>query len=375
MNIPFNKPYIGKKELEYIQESLSNTRLSGDGPFTKKCHQWLQEKYSFPKVYLTTSCTHALEMAALLADIGPGDEVIMPSYTFVSTANAFMLRGAKVIFADSQNHHPNLDANQIERHITSKTKAIVPVHYGGVACDMDALNVLAQNHNLWIIEDAAQAIHAYYKGKALGSLGDLSCFSFHDTKNIICGEGGFISINHPGVQKRGEIIREKGTNRAAFYRGEIDKYGWVDIGSSYLPSDVLAAFLLAQLESVEWIQAQRMQLWNNYFNALMPLEEEGRFSLPQIPPHVDHNAHVFYMVLPTGEQRDALMYYLKAKGIQAPFHYLALHQSMYFKNRYIGPSLPNSIKFTDSLIRLPLFVDLSASEQGLIIEEVFNFFK
>ncbi|WP_425421104.1 dTDP-4-amino-4,6-dideoxygalactose transaminase [Phaeodactylibacter xiamenensis] len=374
MNIPFNKPFIGTQELKYIEASLQNSRLSGDGEFTKRCHQWLEEQYGFPKTFLTTSCTHALEMAALLTEIQPGDEVIMPSYTFVSTANAFMLRGAKIVFADSQSDHPNIDVSLIERHITPKTKVIIPVHYAGVGCDMDALNSIAKKNNIWVVEDAAQAIHATYKGKALGSLGDLGCFSFHDTKNIICGEGGFISINRPEVRKRGEILREKGTNRAAFYRGEIDKYGWVDVGSSYLPSDVLAAFLLAQLEAAELIQEERMKRWQYYYTALSTLEKRGELSLPLIPAEAKHNAHVFYLVLPNGEKRDALMYYLRERGIQAPFHYLALHQSMYFKNYYKGPALPNSVKFTDCLIRLPLFVELSTEQQDRVIQEIYNFF-
>lgn len=375
MEIPFNKPFIGTRELAYMQESLGNSRLSGDGPFTRKCHAWFEQTYSFPKVYLTTSCTHALEMAALLTRLQPGDEVIIPAYTFVSTANAFMLRGVNVIFADSQPEHPNLDVRLVERHITPKTRAIIAVHYAGMSCDMDALRSLAEQYDLWLIEDAAQGINAFYKDQVLGSIGDIGCFSFHDTKNIICGEGGMISINRPDIQKRGEILREKGTNRAAFYRGETDKYGWVDVGSSYLPSDVLAAFLLAQLENMDTIQAKRMAIWNRYYTDLEPLQVEGEIELPQVAEYAKHNAHIFYLVLPTGALRDELMYYLRNQGIQAPFHYLALHQSTFFKAKYDGPDLPNSVKFTDCLLRLPLYVDLSTTAQKKVVESIYDFFE
>lgn len=374
MKIPFNRFHLTGKEVTYLQEVVQTDRISGDGLFTKRCNQFLEEKFNFKKVFLTTSCTHSLEIAALLAGIEPGDEVILPSYTFVSTANAFMLRGAKIVFADSNPDNPNLDVAMLERHITDKTKAVVPIHYAGIACDMDQLKALAQQYDFWIIEDAAQALNAYHKDQPLGSIGEVGCFSFHDTKNITCGEGGLLAINQPELRQKAEIIREKGTNRAAFYRGEIDKYGWVDVGSSYLPSDLLAAFLLAQLESLEAIQTKRMQLWDNYFQELSYLEQRGDVRLPCIPDYAKHNAHIFYLVCPNGEVRDNLMYFLRENDIQAPFHYLSLHQSSFYKDKYVGPPLPYSDHYTDCLIRLPLFYDLTMEEQAEVVNKIKVFF-
>ncbi len=374
MKIPFNQFYLTGNELSYIHQALQSDRLSGDGEFTKKCHRFFEERYGFQKSYLTTSCTHSLEMAALLAAVQPGDEVIMPSYTFVSTANAFMLRGANIVFADSGMHNPNLDVQKLEQYISRKTKVIVVVHYAGIAVDMDPILEIAHENNIIVIEDAAQGINAFYKDKPLGGIGNLGCFSFHDTKNITCGEGGLLTINDPAFVKRAEIIREKGTNRAAFYRGEVDKYGWVDIGSSYLPSDVLAAFLYAQLQQIEFIHQERLKRWNNYFVALKELSEKGFFELPHVPDYARHNGHIFYLVCRSGEERDDLMQYLRAKNIQAPFHYLSLHQSKYFKNHYNGKVLSNADRYTDCLIRIPLYLALREPEQAKVIEEIKCFF-
>jgi len=343
--IPFNKPFLTGKETAYIEDAVQSGKISGNGKYTQLCQEFFVERYGFKKALLTTSCTDALEMAALLIDIQPGDEVIMPAYTFVSTANAFVLRGAKIVFADSMDSNPNLDADQIEPLITEKTKAIVAVHYGGVACDMDTIMAVAKKHNLFVIEDAAQAIDSFYKGKPLGGIGHLGTFSFHETKNIISGEGGMLVINDERFVERAEIIWEKGTNRAAFWRGEVDKYGWVDIGSSYLPSEVIAAFLYAQLEHLDEIQEKRIAIWNRYLKNLDNLKSQVR--LPEIPAHATVNGHLFYLVLKDEDLRQNLISHLRKNQIHAVFHYLGLHKSPYFEDKHDGRSLTNCDRFTN----------------------------
>jgi dTDP-4-amino-4,6-dideoxygalactose transaminase len=358
--IPFNKPYFTGRETSHITEAVANGKISGDGAFTARCQQFFEERYSFGKCLLTTSCTDALEMAALLINIEPGDEVIVPSYTFVSTANAFALRGAKIIFADSCSDHPNIDADRIEGLITDKTKAIVIVHYAGMACEMDTIMQLVEKHNLFLVEDAAQAIDSFYKGKALGSFGHFATFSFHETKNIMSGEGGMLVVNDPQFVARAEIIREKGTNRSAFFRGEVDKYNWVDIGSSFLPSDIIAAVLWAQLEQLDDIQSRRKALWQQYYDALAPIAENVGFELPEIPEGATNNAHMFYLVFKSEADRDRAIAQLKEQKIQSVFHYISLHNSPYFKEKYTGDPLPNSDRFTAGLLRLPFFYELPA---------------
>ena len=367
--IVLNKTYLTGKESKYIGEALQ-MQASGNGMFTKKCHQFFTQRYGFKKALLTTSCTDALEMAAILLNISPGDEVIVPSFTFVSTANAFILRGAKIIFADSLTDHPNIDVGKLEQLITSRTRAIVAVHYAGVAVDMDPLMELASKHNLFVVEDAAQAIDAYYKKKPLGGIGHLGCFSFHDTKNIVSGEGGLLVINDDRFIERAEIIWEKGTNRSAFIRGEVDKYGWVDVGSSFLPSELIAAFLYAQLEHLEEIQKRRMAVWKYYENRIGPLASAYRLTPPQIPGYATHNAHIFYLTCNNGQQRDFLSKTLKKAGIQAFFHYPPLHLSKYHLQANKPENLENAIKFSEQLIRLPLFVELEAKDQEFILKEI-----
>ncbi|MCU0379588.1 MAG: dTDP-4-amino-4,6-dideoxygalactose transaminase [Chitinophagaceae bacterium] len=375
MNIPFNKPYLTGKEGHYIYQAVLSGKISGDGVFTKKCHALFEGKFGFKKTLLTTSCTDALEMAALLINIQPGDEVIMPSYTFVSTANAFVLRGAKLVFADSTDYNPNMDVTQVESLITPKTKAIVPVHYAGIAVDMDPLLDLAKRHNLFIIEDAAQAIDSYYKGRPLGSIGTMAAFSFHETKNIMAGEGGMLAVNDDRFVLRAEIIREKGTNRSAFFRGEVDKYGWVDMGSSFLPSDIIAAFLYAQLENLEEIQGRRKTLWDRYYKALRPLEEKGLIQLPYIPYFATNNAHMFYLVCKTLEERIGLITLLKEKGIYAVFHYLSLHASPFYRDKHDGRALPQSDRYSDCLLRLPLFYELTEEQVDFIADTILEYYK
>lgn len=377
--IRFNIPHLTGKEVHYIYDAVFNKHLSGNGKYTKLCHTFFQNKYHFPKCLLTSSCTDALEMAALLIDIKEGDEVIVPSFTFVSTANAFVLRGAKIIFADSYASHPNIDASLLEELITPKTKAIVPVHYAGVACDMTTILSIAHKYNLFVIEDAAQAIDSYYihnhQAKPLGSIGHLAAFSFHETKNIISGEGGMLVVNDPQFEKRAEIIWEKGTNRSAFFRGEIDKYGWVDIGSSFLPSEIIAAFLYAQIEQLDQIQNKRKHIWNTYYEGLKPLADKNFLKLPYIPPYATNNAHLFYILCQTLEERTQLIQHLKNKGIQAVFHYSSLHHSPFYKNKHDGRNLPNADKYSDTLLRLPFYFDLTESEQCFIIEEITRFYE
>jgi dTDP-4-amino-4,6-dideoxygalactose transaminase len=371
--IPFNKPYLTGKETFYIQQAVASGKISGDGIFTKKCHQFFEEKYAFKKALLTTSCTDALEMAALLIDIKEGDEIILPSFTFVSTANAFVLRGAKLVFADSRQDHPGLDEYALEQLITPKTKAIVVVHYAGVACDMDAIMALAAKHNIFVIEDAAQAIDSFYKGRPLGSIGHLAAFSFHETKNIISGEGGMLVINDSRFAERAEIIREKGTNRSKFFRGEVDKYNWVDIGSSFLPSDIIAAFLYAQLENIELIQNKRKLLWKTYFDELSAISD--RIQLPSIPDFATNNAHMFYIVCKDENQRNALILHLKNENVHSVFHYLSLHKSPFYAEKHGDRVLPLSDFYTDGLIRLPLFFELETSQvESIICKSILSFF-
>ena len=373
--IPFNKPYLTGKEAHYLYQAVFSGKISGDGVFTKKCHAFFEERYGIGKALLTTSCTDALEMAAILVDIKPGDEVIVPSYTFVSTANAFILRGARIIFADSEDQSPNLDVKKLEPLITTKTKAVVPVHYAGVACDMDPLMELAEKYGLFVIEDAAHAVDSYYKGKPLGSIGHLGAFSFHETKNVTSGEGGMLAVNHQPFRHRAEIIWEKGTNRAEFFRGEIDKYGWVDIGSSFLPSDINAAFLYAQLENLESIQAGRKKIWEHYHKGLRRLEEEGIIRLPRIPAFATNNAHMFYLVLRNGQEREQLLKVLNENGINAVFHYLSLHRSPYYRDKHDGRELPMSDLYSDCLIRLPYYYELSTGQIDFIIKNIDDFFR
>ena len=364
--IPFNKPYLTGNETAYIEEAVKSGKISGNGKYTKLCQNFFEENYKIKKCLLTTSCTDALEMAAILIDIKEGDEVIMPSYTFVSTANAFVLRGAKIVFADSRKDHPNIDETKIESLITSKTKAIVPVHYAGVACEMNTIMDLAKKHNLFIIEDAAQAIDSYYTGKdgvkkALGSIGHLSAFSFHETKNIISGEGGLLAINDEQFIERAEIIWEKGTNRSSFFRGEVDKYGWVDIGSSFLPSEIIAAFLWAQLENLKQIQNVRKSHWEKYNIELGEWADKNEIELPKIPSYATNNAHMFYLVCKDLEQRTKLLTYLKQNEILAVFHYISLHKSPFYLSRHNGGELPETDRYTDTLVRLPLFYELNVN--------------
>ncbi len=372
--IPFNKPYMTGRELEYIRDAVASGKISGDGMFTKKCHAWLEAKLGAGRAFLTSSCTDALEAAALLCDVEPGDEVIMPSYTFVSTANAFALRGATIRFVDSSEAHPNLDASRIEELVTPRTRVIAPVHYAGMACDMDAIMDIARRHNLRVVEDAAQAIDSTYRGRPLGTFGDLAAFSFHETKNVICGEGGSLHVNDPALVARAEIVREKGTNRSSFFRGEVDKYGWVDIGSSFLPSDVTAAFLFAQFENIETIQARRRNLWAIYDESLAGLESRGDVQRPGLPQHASNNAHMYYLVCESLAQRSALIERLKSRGFMAVFHYQSLHCSSYFAAHHDGRQLPNADRYTDCLLRLPLFCDLAESDARRIGDEIVSFF-
>jgi len=375
--IPFNKPYLSGNETKYLNEAVQNGHISGNGIFTKKCHQFFEERWGFHKCLLTTSCTDALEMCALLLDIKSGDEVIIPSFTFVSTALAFARQGAKIVFADSQENNPNIDTTKIERLITAKTKAIVVVHYAGFACDMDEIKSIADKYSIAIVEDAAQAIDSYYKDKPLGSIGDLGCFSFHETKNIQCGEGGLLAINNKIFAERAEILWEKGTNRAQFFRGEINKYGWVDTGSSFLISDLLAAFLYAQLENIKTIQQRRSEIWNTYYQSLKTLEESDHIKLPAIPPFATNNAHMFYIVCASLKERTELIKHFRKHNILAVFHYQSLHKSQYIKEKGLitQSDLANSDKFEERLLRLPLFYELKEKEIQYILETLHRFYR
>jgi len=372
--IPFNRPILSATTLAYITQAFESGKISGDGLFTRRCEAFFSQRYGVGRCLMTTSCTAALELAALLCRIETGDEVILPSFTFVSTANAFALRGAKLVFADSLPDHPNIDPAQVQSLITSRTRVIVPVHYAGVAVDMAPILEVAGRHDLFVVEDAAQAVEATYRGRQLGTLGCIGAFSFHETKNIQCGEGGLLVTNRLDFGARAEILREKGTDRSAFFRGEVDKYGWVDVGSSYLPSDILAAVLWAQLEILSVIADRRMSLWESYRQGLATLQSAGCVRLPVIPDYAQHNAHAFYLVLDDTGARTRLLAHLKSKGILAVFHYQSLHASPYFAAKHDGRPLPQSDRYSDCLLRLPLFHDLTDREQEYIIESVLEFF-
>lgn len=375
--IPFNKPFLTGKEAHYMYQAVYTGKLSGNGLFTKKCQHFFEEKYGFKKAIMTTSGTDALEMAAILCNVKPGDEVIVPSYTFVSSALAFVRQGARIIFADSCVHNPNIDTDKMEALITPRTKVIVPVHYAGVACDMDRIMEIANKHNILVVEDAAQAIDSYYKGRPLGSIGHLGCFSFHETKNVTAGgEGGLLTVNDERFIRRAEIIWEKGTNRAEFFRGMVNKYGWVDTGSSFLPAEINSAFLLAQLDNLETIQNRRRDIWNQYYEGLKPLADKGFFEMPDMPDYATNNAHMFYVVLPSLEERTKFIAYMKEQGVCAVFHYLSLHLSEYYKENHVGsiPELANCDRFADCLVRLPMYYELTNDEVKLIINLINQFY-
>jgi len=372
--IPFNKPYLTGKETHYIYQAVYSGKISGNGIYTQKCQQFFEDKYGFLKTLLTTSCTDALEMAAMLVDIKPGDEVIVPSFTFVSSALAFIRMGAKIVFADSNSENPNIDIDKIESLITPKTKVIVPVHYAGIACDMDKIMALAEKYDLLVIEDAAQSIDSFYKNKPLGKIGHMSAFSFHETKNIISGEGGMLVINDKRFLKRAEIIWEKGTNRAEFFRGEINKYGWVDTGSSFLPSEIIAAFLFAQLENLDQIQSKRKELWFNYYKELLPLEQAKLIRLPYIPEYATNNAHMFYLICSDEECRSKLIRHLKSHEIHSVFHYISLHKSEYYKSKHDERELNKADQYTECLIRLPFYYELQNKQVIYITNIIKQFF-
>lgn len=376
MKIPFNKPFIIGKEIKYIKQSVDSGHIAGDGLFTKKCHSFLEKRLNARKVLLTTSCTTALEMAAILCGVKRGDEVIMPSYTFVSTANAFHLRGAKLRFVDIRKDTLNIDEGLIAAAVTGRTKVIVPVHYGGVGCEMDAVIKIAGKNRLYVVEDAAQGIGAEYKGRHLGTIGDFGALSFHETKNCICGEGGALLINNKRYIERAEIVREKGTNRSKFFRGEVDKYTWVDVGSSYLPSDLLAAFLYAQLENMDKITRRRREIFNFYSRELSPLSRDGVMQLPAVPSHCLPNYHMFYIMLESRKVRDGLLGYLKSKGIHTVFHYIPLHLSPVGRSMgYRMGQLPVTESASGRLLRLPFYYSLTGSETDRVVANIKRFFK
>ncbi len=372
--IPFNKPYYSGKEKSYIAKAMETKILTGDTKMIHDCESFLENNYHFKKVFLTNSCTMALEMSALIANIQPGDEVILPSYTYVSTANAFALRGATLIFADSKIDHPNMDEKELEALITSKTKVIVLVHYAGISCNFSIIQKLAKKYNLLIIEDCAQCIDAYYENIPLGTIGDIACFSFHETKNIHCGEGGFIAINNLDLLAKAEIVRNKGTNRTAFTKGEVPKYEWIDLGFSSLPSGISAAFLFSQLEKIEKVQKKRIKLWKNYFKSLKSLQKSKQIQLPHIPKFSSNNAHIFYFVCSSNNERSKLIEFLSKNNIQAVFHYQSLHSSPYYRNKHDGRNLLNSDRYSQCLIRLPLFYDLKKEEQEFICAKIIEFY-
>lgn len=374
--ISFNKPpYVGE-EIKYIEEAVKAQKICGDGQFTKKCNQWFEDKTGAAKVLLTTSCTHATELAALLLDIQPGDEVIMPAYTFVSTADAFVLRGATAVFVDINPKTMNIDENLIEDAITEKTKAIVPVHYAGVSCEMDKIMEIAKKHNLYVVEDAAQGVMSTYKGKALGTIGDYGCYSFHETKNYSMGEGGALLIRDGKNAELAEIIREKGTNRSKFFRGQIDKYTWVEAGSSYLPSDMNAAYLWAQLQKADEINENRLQSWNRYYEGLKDLKEAGKIELPYVPEYCEHNAHMFYIKAKDLEERSALISYLKENGVTAVFHYIPLHTAPAGKEygRFHGED-KYTTKESERIIRLPMYYELDEQDAKKVMDLIHTFYK
>ena len=374
MKIDFNRPAIVGKELEYIKDAVDQGMLCGDGKYTKLCSSWMKERFHVNQVFLTTSCTHALEMAAFLCDIHPGDEVIMPSYTFVSTADAFVLRGAKIVFVDIRPDTMNIDEKLIESAITEKTKAIVPVHYAGVACEMDTIMDIARKYDLKVVEDAAQGVEAYYHGKALGSIGDFGCYSFHETKNYTMGEGGALVFQDNSFQEKAEILREKGTDRSKFFRGQVDKYRWIDYGSSYLPSEMNAAYLYAQLEECEKINRKRHQIYDYYHENLAPLDDKGLIERPFVPEGIEHNAHMYYIKVKDLETRTRLIAYLKENGIYSAFHYVPLHSSpagMKF-GRFCGEDVYTT-KESERLLRLPMFYNLPMSDAAYIVEKILEF--
>lgn len=374
--ISFNKPpYVGE-EIKYIEEAVKAQKICGDGQFTKKCNKWFEDKTGAAKVLLTTSCTHATELAALLLDIQPGDEVIMPAYTFVSTADAFVLRGATAVFVDINPKTMNIDENLIEDAITEKTKAIVPVHYAGVSCEMDKIMEIAKKHNLYVVEDAAQGVMSTYKGKALGTIGDYGCYSFHETKNYSMGEGGALLIRDGKNAELAEIIREKGTNRSKFFRGQIDKYTWVEAGSSYLPSDMNAAYLWAQLQKADEINENRLQSWNRYYEGLKDLKEAGKIELPYVPEYCEHNAHMFYIKAKDLEERSALISYLKENGVTAVFHYIPLHTAPAGKEygRFHGED-KYTTKESERIIRLPMYYELVEQDAKKVMDLIHTFYK
>lgn len=375
IKIPFNKPYIIGKELYYIAQAVLSGKISGDGIFTMKCNKFIEDRYSIKKVLLTTSCSSALDMSAILFNINQGDEVILPSYTFVSTANSFLVRGAKLKFIDIREDTLNIDEKKIERAITSRTKAIAVVHYAGISCEMDKIMDIAKRNNLLVVEDAAHGMESTYNRKYLGTIGDIGCYSFHETKNFTCGEGGAILINNEMFSERAEIIREKGTNRSKFFRREINKYTWIDIGSSYLLSEILSAFLYAQLENIERITKERLSLWKYYYDNLDDLEKKGFIRRPFIADNCTHNGHLFYILLEDSRARDLLLKYLRNKGILAIFHYLPLHLSpMGRKMGYKTGQLPVTEELSSRLVRLPLFYGLSRPEQDIVLDNLVNFF-
>lgn len=372
--IPFNRPPRSGNEISYIKQAIENDHICGDGPFTKKCTEWLNKQLA-EDILFTTSCTHALEMAAWLLDIQSGDEVIMPSYTFASTADAFAIRGAKIVFVDIRPDTMNIDENKIEEAITDKTKVIVPVHYAGVACEMEQIMTIAKKNNLFVVEDAAQAMMSKYKGKPLGTFGDFGCFSFHETKNYSMGEGGALAISNRDLYEKAEIVREKGTNRSKFWRGEIDKYTWVDLGSSYLPSELNMAYLYAQLEEAEIINAQRLCAWEIYYSGLKALEDKGLIELPVIPTECAHNAHMFYIKTKSIEDRSSLITALKKKGIGSAFHYIPLHIAPAGQSygRFCGDD-SNTIKESERLLRLPLWNGISKEEVSYVIDGIYSYY-
>lgn len=376
IHIPFNKPCIVGPELIYVGQAVAGGHASGDGPFTRRAQKLMEERFGARRILLTTSCTSALEMAALLCGLGPGDEVIVPSYTFVSTANAAVLRGATPVFVDIRPDTLNIDERLIEAAITPRTKAIFPIHYAGVACEMDEIMAIARRHNLFVVEDAAQGVFAKYKGQWLGTIGHLGCYSFHETKNFSCGEGGALVINDPALEKRAEILREKGTNRSQFLRGQVDKYTWVDIGSSYVPSDMLAAFLLGQLENMEKITARRGEIYDRYASLLAPLAGHERLQMPFVPQHCSTNYHMFYLLTADIEERTALIAHLRRAGILAVFHYVPLHSSPFAKKLGVPEA---ELKVTDDvssrLLRLPMYYDLTDRDVNEVVEAVTSFYR
>lgn len=374
--IPFNKPPVVGTELTYMKQAMESGKLCGDGGFTKRCEEWMEKRFDCPKVQLTPSCTASLEMAAILINIKPGDEVIMPSFTFVSTSNAFVLRGATIVFVDVRPDTMNMDETKIEAAITERTRAIVPVHYAGVACEMDTIMAIAKKHNLFVIEDAAQGVMSTYKGRALGTIGHIGCYSFHETKNYSSGgEGGATLVNDKSLINRAEVIREKGTNRSQFFRGQVDKYTWRDIGSSYLLSDLQAAYLWAQLEEAEKINDRRLLLWQRYYEALSPLAQEGKLALPIVPEGLVHNAHMFYIKLKDVEERTAFNEYMKSNSVLTVFHYVALHTSPAGEEfgRFHGEDRYTTSE-SDRLVRLPMFYNMTDDEQQTVIAKIKAFF-